>query len=214
MSDVLAGAVQSSIPGVYQKRGVVWTPEITNFVTALRSELPASVPLVVTSGLRTAEKQASALKAKRDLGDDLSALYVRGNGPAIVKAIYAVPNDVGQMAKVLEGFMARGIYMSQHMTGTAVDFRLRGLSSSQVERIVAAAKGLGGNVVVEQAPPHIHVGARGAESKVKAALARAGTGVKRNAGPFLLALAALGLWRWARTRKMNRTKGSQRRRRR
>lgn len=214
MSDVFAGAVQSPIPGVYAKPGVVWTPTITDFTTALRSQLPASVPLVVTSGLRTAEKQASALKAKRDLGDDLSALYVRGNGPAIVKAIYAVPNDVSQMAKVLEGFMDKGIYMSQHMTGTAIDFRLRGLNSSQVDRIVEAAKALGGNVVVEDAPPHIHVGARGTEAKVKAALARAGKGSTRKAGPFLLALMALGIWRWNRSRKMNRTKGSQRRRRR
>ena len=165
--DPLAGTREiDGIPGVYAKPGVVLTAATRAFLLELRRIVPSSVPLVVTSGKRTETAQASALKTKRteslrkygDEGKDLRGLYRRGKGPEIVESILAVPNEVAAMAEVLRRWVAQGVYMSRHMRGDAVDFRVRGLSEAQIKTIMRGSEALGTNVVREKTPAHIHVG--------------------------------------------------------
>ncbi|NVM87089.1 hypothetical protein FHT32_000712 [Variovorax sp. SG517] len=61
------------------------------------------------------------------------------------------------MAVIIERQMSEGIYISQHLTDTAADVSLRGLSESTVRKIVELAKKLGGSAIVEKKPPHIHL---------------------------------------------------------
>ncbi|MCB9764962.1 MAG: hypothetical protein H6739_34635 [Alphaproteobacteria bacterium] len=154
----LEGAVPvSGLPGVYMKRGVVLSPALLRFLARLRAVVPASIPLVVTSGVRTPEAQAAALQRKRTLGDDLYALYRRGHGPQIVASLLAVANTVPAMSAVLREWLARGVAMSRHMRGDALDLRIRGLSQEQLALLVMMCQRLGARAVVESRPAHLHI---------------------------------------------------------
>lgn len=145
------------VPGVHEKPGVAYTLPMFGFLAALRASTSASTPIVVTSGKRTAERQAKALLKKLQLKDDLTKIYKRGRGPEIVAAIMAAPRTVAAITAVLLSFMAQGVYMSRHMRGDALDLRSRGLSAAQVAEIKAAAEALGARVLVESTPAHIHI---------------------------------------------------------
>ncbi|MCB9759130.1 MAG: hypothetical protein H6739_04760 [Alphaproteobacteria bacterium] len=155
--DVLAGVQPlEGLPGVWVKPGVVLNPGLLTFLALYRANVPMEVPIVVTSGVRTPEAQAAVLVKKRRLGDNLYDLYRRGHGPQIVAALLAVPNTVAAMAPVLAGFAAQGVFLSRHMRGDALDLRTRGLSSQQLQVLVAVAQALGVKALVERTPPHLH----------------------------------------------------------
>lgn len=153
--------------GVTASSGVVVSEPMVPFLVGLRAEVVPSIPLHLTSGVRTATAQARALKTKRArVGtkeerkyDDLRKLYVRGNGPKIVAALLAVPNTVSDMAAVLQRFMDQGIYLSRHMRGDAFDLRVRRgsvpFNATERRAIIEAVKRLGGKALDEG--DHIHV---------------------------------------------------------
>jgi len=146
--------VASFPAGVTGHSGVVLGDHQIQGLIALRAAVPASVRIYVTSGTRTARAQASALKTKRDLGDDLHALY---RADDIVDAILAVPNTVEAMAAVIQKYADAGRYMSGHQRGGAVDVRNKDISQEDQQLIVNAAKALGFKPIVESKPPHIHI---------------------------------------------------------
>jgi len=141
--------------GVTAAGGVVLGEAQTAFLRRLRAALPADVPLHVTSGTRTVEAQARALVDKRDLGDDLRALY-RSNR-AIIDEVLAVPNRVDAVAAVVRRHALAGRILSRHMRGDAIDLRSRNLTPDQRQAVLAAARSLGAKAIEESKPPHIHV---------------------------------------------------------
>lgn len=134
------------------------TPLGAAFLVALATELPAQFPtLLVTSGRRTPRQQAGAMAYKLTRGDDLLQLY---RARALVLEIVAAAGDrtapnVARMAEVIEGQVARGLYISSHLAADALDLRRRHYSAEQLDAVVAAARNLGARVVLE--PDHIHV---------------------------------------------------------
>lgn len=147
--------VQSPFPpGVTGGSHVVLGDGQIRGLVALRAAVPASVRIYVTSGTRTARAQASALKTKRELGDDLHALY---RADDIVDAILAVPNTVDAMAAVIQRYADAGRYMSGHQRGNAVDIRIKDISRADLALLVDAATRLGFKPLVETKPPHLHI---------------------------------------------------------
>lgn len=173
--------------GVDGRRGVRLSPAQLSFLTRLRAELPADLPLYVTSGQRTAREQAAALKTKRDLGDDLHALYAADD---IVAELLAGPNDTDRMAAIIDRYAAAGRLLSKHQRAGAVDLRSKILTRAQIDQVLAAAKRLGVKAIYETKPPHIHVdidtgGARIVGNLVargQSAAGRAGKAAGRGAG--------------------------------
>ena len=148
----LGGAVSSPIPGVEQKPGVKLNAKMIDFLKALRAKVPTEIPVTVTSGFRTPEEQAKALKAKRDGKDDLVALY--GDN---AKEILAVPNEVSAMTAKINDMIKRGIYMSPHMRGNALDIRSKTWKPNQLSQVEKAVTELGAKPLEEKIPPHLHV---------------------------------------------------------
>lgn len=149
---------------------------MTNLLTVENLELSATTranlvqianivgqPLTVSSGKRSAQKQAKAMFDKFILGDKPS-LYRNQTAYLQIRREFEKP-DSGRsreqienaMAVIIERQMSEGIYISQHLTDTAADVSLRGLSESTVRKIVELAKKLGGSAIVEKKPPHIHL---------------------------------------------------------
>lgn len=139
-------------PGVTGASGLNMNEGQVDFLRRLRAAVPASIPLYVTSATRTAREQASAMKTKRDLGDNLRKLY----GPK-ADAVLAAPNTVDAMTAAIEGMLRKGIYMSKHMRGDAVDLRSRNWSSEQRKQVEDAVRSIGGRPLYETTPPHLHV---------------------------------------------------------
>lgn len=173
--------------GVDGRRGVRLSPAQLRFLARLRAELPADLPLYVTSGQRTPAEQAAALKTKRDLGDDLHALYAADD---IIAELLAGPNDTGRMAAIIDRYAAAGRLLSKHQRAGAVDLRSKILTRAQIDQVLAAAKRLGVKAIYETKPPHIHVdidtaGARIAGNLIargQSAAGQAGKAAGRGAG--------------------------------
>lgn len=140
------------VPGVTFNSGVVLTPQQRNVLLKVRAGVPSSIPIHVTSGLRTAEKQAAALVIKRNRGENLYALYTQDD---LVAEIMRVPNTTEAMAAVFRSQVARGRYLSPHMTGRGIDFRTYKWSAQQLATFVAAAQRLGLSTLKES--DHLHM---------------------------------------------------------
>ena len=144
-------------PGVTGAGGLVLNAGQTAFLGALRRAVPG-IPLYVTSGTRTPERQAAAMVTKRSLGEDLRSLY---QSKDIAGALMAAPNTVPAMAAILRRYMAQGRFLSRHMRGDAVDIRSRNLTVAQRNAVMSAARRLGARPGYETTPPHIHIGSVG-----------------------------------------------------
>lgn len=140
---------------VYAKGGATLNDTMKSYAEAVASKL--GFPVVVTSGVRSAYEQALALQGKISAGSTDSDLYKLYADDDIVRDILRYKGNVAGMASVLTSYMARGRYMSRHMRGDALDLRVTGLSSSEIAQLAAAAKATGGQVIIENNPPHIHV---------------------------------------------------------
>jgi hypothetical protein len=121
-------------------------------------------PLVVTSGSRSPEAQASAMYRKLRLGVRLSKFYRSKAAREIEKAFLtameskaarAVVIDAG--AKVIREQMARGVFISKHLLDDAVDIRSRNLNRRQKSLFRRLARELGFRVLLETRPPHFHL---------------------------------------------------------
>ena len=118
----------------------------------------SGVRFTVTSGVRTAAEQARAMQTKEDRyragstaeSDDLSKLYADKEAIAILRA-----NPYTAWPELIQAWMDRGRYLSRHLTGRAVDIRIRDLSSAQREALERATMELSGRALMES--DHLHV---------------------------------------------------------
>ena len=120
----------------------------------LKSEIDT---IIVTSGLRTARAQAWTSYNKR-LKDGDEALLILYSQKDLVNEALAVENTVEAMAAVYQSQMDRGKYLSKHMRGSGVDFRISNLTPPQWEIITTRANALGVKSFYEEskAGDHIH----------------------------------------------------------
>mgnify|MGYP001578399012 CR=1 FL=1 len=142
--------------GVTASSGVEITPAISAFLTRLRATVHASIPLHITSGVRSPTAQADAMwkKLLAPGGEaEIRAIYPA----AIAATVLNAPRSQAGWRVAITQLAASGVLASRHMRGDAFDMRTTNLSSSQVNAVAAAAKSLGASALVEHAPPHLHV---------------------------------------------------------
>lgn len=143
-----------AISGVTVQSGVVLTAGLEAYARVLRGSVQNTVPLTITSGVRSAEKQAAAMLAKLKSGDDLHELYAND---ATISKLMASGKNVSTWTRILKEETAKGISISKHLGGGSFDVQTRGLTDDQVGQIKAAIKATGGSYIHESIPPHLHV---------------------------------------------------------
>lgn len=144
--------------GVSAEPGVVLNDGILMFLARMRSVDPGA-PMHVTSAVRPVMAQAQAMWVKYQAdpsGTGLRRLYA--DDTAIGQIVAAAKTDgVNGIAGALAALAAKGVVLSRHMVGDAVDFSIDGLNQAQINGVVQAAKQAGAReVIVESVPPHIH----------------------------------------------------------
>jgi len=123
---------------------------------AIRREAHGTVPHVtVTSGTRSHAQQARAMWDKVNrYGPGSLDIYPR----SIREAVLAGGSTVEDFTRTIEELATRGITVSRHHSGRALDLRIRDLSKSQRVALQAASDRSvpsGGKTLLEQ--DHIHV---------------------------------------------------------
>lgn len=123
------------------------------FLWELRAR--TSAPIYVTSGRRSIEAQARAMLGKLQAGgaQEIRDVY----SDAVAEAVLAAPPTEAAWAAALRSLVARGVSPSRHLIGDALDIRNKDLTAAEQADIVTAAQALGARVLVEDAPPHIHI---------------------------------------------------------
>jgi hypothetical protein len=130
---------------------VVLNGELEAFLDVLSNMIPFDI--VVTSGIRTPEKQAAAMFQKIDLGDDLLAIY---KDDTFAQAIINAHPNLQQATEIVERYAAAG-GGSSHLRGQGVDLRTRDKTPEQIEQMKRAVEALGEFALVETTPPHLHI---------------------------------------------------------
>ena len=123
---------------------------------AIRREAYGTVPHVtVTSGTRSHAQQAKAMWNKVDrYGTGSLDIYPR----SIREAVLAGGSTVEGFTRTIENLASRGVTVSRHHAGRALDLRIRNLSNLEKEALQAAADRAvpsGGKTLMEQ--DHLHV---------------------------------------------------------
>lgn len=123
---------------------------------AIRRESYGVVPHVtVTSGTRTHAQQARAMWNKVDrYGPGSLDIYPR----SIREAVLSGGSTIEGFTKTIEALASKGITVSRHHAGRALDLRIRDLSKSERVALQAAADRAvpsGGKTLMEQ--DHLHV---------------------------------------------------------
>ena len=140
-------------------------------VDAIRAEFErqTGLKLRVTSGERTPEEQAQAMYDKLQKGGSLSiysnktaAAEVQAAYDAAIKAGAGKAADVTDMASVLRAQVGRGIYISKHLTKSAIDISMLSADKKYLKRddlgtLFSIIEKHGGKILQESRPPHIHV---------------------------------------------------------
>lgn len=177
-AELLKGTVDvPSVPGVRMKPGVALTPTISGFLVALRQIWPLpDVPIIISQGFRTARNQATVMlyNFKRKGGgapgdypyakDKLQGypggvryLYGLYGNKSLMQSLLKVPQDVESWTAIIQGFANKGILISRHMSGSAVDIRCWNMTREDQVRVATAIESSipGTKVVIED--DHIHV---------------------------------------------------------
>lgn len=123
---------------------------VVSFLDALVAR--SGLTLVVTDGSRTPRRQAEELLASLEQGVNVWGLYSQDD--LVTEAMEGYP-DLDAMEAILQSQVDRGLYLSDHMRGDAVDLRTRGLSADQVDLVMATAVELGAQALDEG--DHVHV---------------------------------------------------------
>ena len=118
---------------------------------------------VVTSGTRTPAQQASAMYDKLARGDNLTTLYTNGAALGQITAAYnagvAAGNSsaemVASMTSVIEGQVAQGNYISNHLRENAADIRTSNMTTQQKAEFVRVAEQNGMTAIDEG--DHLHI---------------------------------------------------------
>jgi hypothetical protein len=135
--------------------GVVLTPRLRNYLDELSSRLPFDI--VVTSGVRTPERQAKAMFKKIELGDDLIALY---RDDAFAQSVIDAYPNLQQGSAAVQAYIDRGGGSTMHLSGNAVDIRTRDKTQTEIDTIMATVRSMGDRALYEPIPPHIDISLR------------------------------------------------------
>ncbi len=148
------------------KSGVSLTHDIKVKVKKIADEYNklTKKTIVITSGTRSANSQASAMYGKLAGGDQLSVYKNQTAAKEIkkayddgVKAKNKKTEIINEMAKVIEGQIKKSIYISKHLKKGAIDVRSRDMSSAEKDSFKKAAKAIAVVVILEVTPPHFHL---------------------------------------------------------
>lgn len=150
------GLYPSGVPGVWlANSGIVLTQVMVDFLSQIRPMLPFD--LTVTSGLRTPAKQASLMLdgsvGTGSAASDILAVYKSSAGR---EAAAVAPQGVAALTQLLEQQVARGVYVSRHMSGNAIDFR-NPPGPGQRDMLAEAGRALGVTVVTKEGNSEDHV---------------------------------------------------------
>lgn len=123
---------------------------------AIRRNAYGAVPHVtVTSGTRTHQAQAKAMRKKVELyGRGALDIYPS----SIREAVFDAADTLDGWTAAIERLAAAGVTVSRHHAGRALDLRIRDLTADQRQALQAAANkavGLTGKTLMEQ--DHLHV---------------------------------------------------------
>lgn len=187
--DFGAVSLSSTVPipgvaGVFMKKGVNLNDAMKGFLIKLRERL--GFDLVVTSGIRTPWDQASALAQDYNF-----AVYGSSQGKKLVAEIKAGGLSVGQMAATIQRQVDKGLYLSRHMRGDALDFRVTGLTAGELAQLKATAASMGVEVVDEG--DHIHVEELGPDWAQYVGYAAVGMGAF-TLGVFGIGIIGAAIW--------------------
>lgn len=120
--------------------------------------------LVVTSGSRSPQAQASAMYRKLRLGVRLSKFY-RSSAAREIEKAFLVAKGAGASrdaivaagAAIIRAQMDRGVFISKHLLDDAVDIRSRNLNRREKALFRKLARARGFRVLLETRPPHFHL---------------------------------------------------------
>ena len=135
------------------------SPELIAKLNALSDML--SFDIEITSGIRSAKSQASAMFGKIEAGDNTLSDY--RNREFANDIVEAYPN-LDTATAIVQEYANQGL-ASYHLVGKAVDVRSKTLSDVQKNEVVKVAKLLGGKPLIETQPPHIHISFPDLETK-------------------------------------------------
>lgn len=147
---------------------VVVSHDIEDRVSAMARTFRATkgVKLTVTSGTRSSQEQAEAMYNRRHDGSDGSD-YANHKAFNEIDAVYqsgiksgSNPKQIiADMRRVIDGQVAKGVYISKHLTGHAVDIKIRDLTARQLHKLKVAAQAHAGRTHLEgnRLHPHLHV---------------------------------------------------------
>lgn len=114
------------------------------------------IPVTATSGRRSSRRQAAAMLAKVERGEDLHALY---RDEEQISELLQGARTVDRWAAIIDGYTARGRSISNHLSGKAVDIRTRDWSKTQLEQAAALALAMKAKrAIIESDHLHIEVG--------------------------------------------------------
>lgn len=114
------------------------------------------IPVTATSGRRSSRRQAAAMLAKVERGEDLHALY---RDDEQISELLQGARTVDRWAAIIDGYTARGRGISNHLSGKAVDIRTRDWSKTQLQEAAALALVMKARrAIIESDHLHIEVG--------------------------------------------------------
>jgi hypothetical protein len=114
------------------------------------------IPVTATSGRRSARRQAAAMLAKVERGEDLHALY---RDDEQIDELLQGARTVDRWAAIIDGYTERGRGISNHLSGKAVDIRIRDWSKTQLQEAAALAVAMRAKrAIIESDHLHIEVG--------------------------------------------------------
>jgi hypothetical protein len=154
----------TSVPPAYTALdGAVIPPELQQRIVRIANAFHAASgrTLQITSGSRSAERQAKAMFDKIRGGENPYADAAAYNeilsayNSAQAEGMNRTQTEAA-MAAVIATQMARGVFISRHLTGRAVDVRTRDLSPADKTVLDALVSAEGGTIIHEGAPPHTH----------------------------------------------------------
>jgi len=120
------------------------------------SAIQAGIPVTITSGKRDARRQAKAMIAKVDRGEDLHALY---RDDEQIADLLNGPRTVERWTETIERYAAMGRGVSNHLSGRAADVRSRDWTPEQLRAAAALATKMGAKrAIIESDHLHIEVG--------------------------------------------------------
>jgi len=129
---------------------VEMTPYLESAARKIADRLPFDI--VVTSGVRTARRQAQAMFTKIELGENLLDIYSNVFGQGVMDAY----PDLDAATEFIQGYFDAG-GGSSHQRGLGLDLRTRDQSESNIAEMISVTDSLGFRPVREYTPPHLHL---------------------------------------------------------